>query len=243
MPDVLHRPVSISHTAYEVLWERASFGMMPPSIAIDYPLRSMDSGAALARNAFAELNRNGLADGDQIHPDLHHALRNLTSEQQRYASIIINAANPYGNGSFIAVEGDTATLATLDDQALHLSSIEAAQAVPALLSTLPRYAPGHGRSLTFREDEITADGRKVEPAAEAGSVLVATNLTATDADRYLALMRDPRLGTSYLYPPRGKPIMVVDLEREGRWFVDQAAGWITAAPGTAAALTERLCQR
>lgn len=240
---MLHRPVSISRTAYEVLWERASFGMMPPSLAIDYPLRSMDSGAALARQAFGELNRNGLANGEQVHPDLHQALRSLANSEQHYATMIITAASPYGNGSFVALEGDTATLATLDSEALHLSTIQSTQAIPALLGTLPRYAPGRGRSLCFGEHEITADGRRVEPAADPGSVLVTTNLAATDADRYLELMRRPRFGMLYLYPPRGKPIMVADLEGEGRWFIDQTAGWITAGPGTAAALAERLGQR
>ncbi|WP_040589460.1 ESX secretion-associated protein EspG [Sciscionella marina] len=238
---MLKGPVSLSHAAYEVLWERSNLGVMPTSIAIHYPLRTMDNGAALARQAFAELNQAGLAKGDQVHPDLEDTLHRLARLRQRYAAMIITPDHPHGEGTLVALDGEAAILATLDDRTLHLAPIPAAQAIPALLSRIPRYAPGNGKSLTFREDELTEEGRRAARQSSAeGSIMVSANVTATDADRYVELMSKPRIGVIYLYPPAGNPVVVVDFEQEGRWFVANKDGWVSSAPGTDAMLAEHL---
>ncbi|WP_240437775.1 ESX secretion-associated protein EspG [Sciscionella marina] len=232
--------MSISHTAYEVLWERAELGAMPASIAIHYPLRTLANGAALAREAFAELAASGLAEDTEPHPELIAALRKLARTPRRYALMIITRDHPHGEGSLLAIDDPDAVLATLDDQHLHVHPLPIDIAIRTLLAELPAEPPGHGQSLIFHEDELTEDGH-VQPRGEPGSILIPPNTVATQADSYLHLMRRPRRRLSYLYRPVGQPIVIVDLESEGRWLVHNDNGWVTTAPGTSGNLTDLLC--
>ncbi|WP_231644873.1 ESX secretion-associated protein EspG [Sciscionella sediminilitoris] len=234
--------MSISHTAYEVLWERAELGAMPASIAIHYPLRTLANGATLAREAFTELAASGLAEDTEPHPELIAALRRLARAPRRYALMIITRDHPHGEGSLLAIDDPAAVLATLDEEHLHIRSLSIDIAIPTLLAELPAAPPGQGKSLVFHEDELSADGH-VQPRGEQDSILVPPNTVATQADSYLHLMRRPRRRLSYLYRPVRQPIVIVDLESRGRWLVHNDNGWITTAPGTDGNLTDLLCVR
>jgi hypothetical protein len=160
----------------------------------------------------------------------------------------ISPATPQGKGPLVAVDGDTAVLAFLAASRLHLVPVDPANAVAALVEALPTHQPGRGSMLRFSADELTEDGARVRVRPQEGSVLLSGRTTESDADRYLKLMRRPRAGMIYLYAEhhgrRARPVVVLDIEGDGRWLVSRnAAGpteWISAAPGSPRALVEQL---
>ncbi|MGH3625537.1 MAG: ESX secretion-associated protein EspG [Sciscionella sp.] len=247
---MLRAPVSISHTAYEVLWERAELGVMPVAVSISYPVRSLDNGSRMAKEASTELGRAGLVRGERVHPDLAAALRALVNAERRYYGMYLSAASPSGSGPLVAVHGSAAVLAMLDARHLHLRPVPPEKAVAALIAALPPNRPGSGRSLSFRADELSADGRPVRPASARGSVMVPTSVTQGDVDRYVRLMTRPRAAMTYLYSVHDDrrcthPLIALDIDGDGRWLTSRQPGsggveWIGATPATATTMIEQL---
>lgn len=247
---MLRAPVSVSHTAYEVLWERAELGVMPVAVSISYPVRSLDNGSRMARETAIELGRAGLARGEQVRPDLATTLRALANAERRYYGMYISEASPSGSGPLVAVDGSAAVLAVLDAQHLHLRPVPVDYAVAALIAQLPSNRPGSGRSLSFRADELSADGRPVRPVSAEGSLLVSTDVTQSEIDRYVRLMKTPRTAMTYLYSVHGDrrcthPLIALDIDGDGRWCTSRQPGpggveWIYAAPATATTMIEQL---
>jgi hypothetical protein len=247
---MLRAPISISRTAYEVLWERADLGTMPLTINLNPPLRSMDNGARMAAAAFDELNAAGLASGIEPHPDLSATLRALAEQARCYYASYISAQHPHGDGPVVAIDGRSAVLAVLDDTALHLRPVPVDQAANALVSALPASRPGSGRSLNFRADELDAEGKPVRPETGDGGIMVAANRQRTDVDSFLNLCGQRRSAIIHLYVSErgkvlGKPVIAYDIEGDGRWVIANRPGpagihWITAAPAGAADLVRQL---
>jgi EspG family len=185
-----------------------------------------------------------------VHPDLATTLRALVNAERRYYGMYISAASPCGSGPLVAVDGSAAVLAMLDAQYLHLRPVPVDNAVAALIAQLPPNRPGSGRSLSFRADELSADGCPVRPASAESSVMVPTSVTQSDADQYVRLMKKPRTAMTYLYSVRGgrrctHPLIALDIDGDGRWFTSRQPGsggveWISAAPATATTMTKQL---
>lgn len=247
---MLRAPISISRTAYEVLWERADLGAMPLTISLNVPVRSMENGARLAAAAFDELNAAGLASGTDPHPDLAATLRALAAQPRCYYAMYLSSQLPYGDGPFVVIDGRSAVLATLDHSALHLRPVPPEHAVRAMVSTLPANRPGSGKSLTFRADELDDQGKPVRRDNEGGGIMVAASPQRTDVDSYLDLCRKPREAMIYLYAAErrkttGKPVIAYDIQGDGRWVIANRPGpggvqWISAAPAGAAEIVEQV---
>ncbi len=242
---MLRAPIAISHAAYETLWEVSELPLMPPPIAISYPVRSADDGARIARASLDELQATGLADGADVHPDLLAALRMLGKGERRYYAMILGEQDQ-GRGPLVAVTGSAAVLATLTPERLRLEPVAPSDPVRVLVSRLPPAPPAAGRPLRVREGELASRQFLVEPAG-AGT---------TDADALAELMNTERALVIYLHAERRdasgnlrrcpEPLIAFDIAGEGRWFTRRqhwgGDTWLLAGPASAATLASGLAE-
>jgi hypothetical protein len=230
---MLRAPVVLSHAAYEMLWECSELPPMPPAISISYPLRSADDGARIARQAFGELHRGGLADGDDVHPDLLATLRALGKGARRYYAML-GAADGTTGGHLVAVEKAGAVLATLVPGGLRLDPVPPGEPARVLVSRLPPAPAAQGRALRVREDR---------PGDGAASLRELVNAERTFVAHLYAEKRDLS-GNVERCPD---PLVAFDVaggSQRGRWYTRRrpwgGAAWVLACPASAETLVATL---
>ncbi|MEU4802811.1 ESX secretion-associated protein EspG [Actinosynnema sp. NPDC023587] len=216
--------------------------------------------ADLARGAWTELERLGLARGRQVHADLATSLRLIADAGTEYYAFF----NQDGGGTRTALvvrSGDDALRVVLrPDKHFVLEPVRAQDAVQSLVSALPEAKPGRGGVLSLPVDALEDKPHRPRFNDEdGGSFLQSSRPTGAhvaEAQTVRRLLAEQRTGGGQLYAAHrdrfGRkqrctaPLTFFDTTT-GRYVSAKSTSgdgtpWITVQPADFATLQSRLRQ-
>ncbi|OLF13256.1 ESX secretion-associated protein EspG [Actinophytocola xanthii] len=177
--------VKLSTLEFDVLWERERLPHKHPALAVPSPGRTHTERAALVEQAFDQLERRGLADGQRASGELVDQLSLLARPQVCIDSWvwtdreIRSLTVATGTRALLAVvEGDEVWLIPARETALAQSAVSICGEAPA----------GPGLSISVPADTLAAaDAEAKGDARELGAALMRKGVPTADA-KTLALM-------------------------------------------------------
>jgi EspG family len=256
---LLRTKVAIPVVALYTAWQAEGLPSLHNALLtqVDYDEDRVERGdveglADMARQAWVDLERLGLARGRQVHPDLGRSLRLVDEAAVEYFAFFNEDDDT--RSALVAQKGDDAVRVVLKDKHFVLESVRPEDAVQSLVSALPEARPGRGGVVSLPEDAL-----KDRPRPEGGSFLQASRPTgghAGEAQLVKRLLAEKRTGGGQLFAARrdrfGRrqrcqaPLTYFDTIT-GRYLTTKSAGrdgtpWITVQPADFTALAHRLRQ-
>lgn len=240
---MLRRRAELSLAAYDVAWERA--GLSAKHVALAGPSLGAtgEERAVQIDRARRELGDIRLATGTRIDGDLLDALALLANPgQQVFGWFSPDGAAPH---AFVAAAaGEDAVVAVTDGAQLALTPIRATALIGSIPHVLPPHPPTRDHSITAPLDAVEAVGRGRTAPGRDGAA----------ARSMVTVLCRPRCGGGQLHTDgpnrprtgnRADPRVTYVDATEGRTLLTTSTGadgrrWLTAVPGSADQLTERL---
>ncbi|GGM83408.1 hypothetical protein GCM10012275_62550 [Longimycelium tulufanense] len=245
---MLRASVTLSTSAYDVLWHHHKLGDKPNALHTPSPGATHEERAVLERQAWDELQQNGLIHRGRIDEDL---LDVLTLLARPTAEIYgwINRAHERHYSVLVAACGQDAVLAVLVDQILHLHPVRSTGLAGAVVAALPTVPPARGRSLTLPTEHLTLQRAapddwlvEVRPGDDEATSHARTVLALprTNAGQLHVAARD-RYGHRHR---AAHPLTVLDTP-DGRWMTQLRPGsdgrpWLVLTPADHRLLAARL---
>ncbi|HEX7662715.1 MAG TPA: ESX secretion-associated protein EspG [Pseudonocardiaceae bacterium] len=246
---MLRGGIVVSQLTWDLIRQRHDIQEQHYVLHVQTPLLNDADAPRALNDAYAELNRIGLARGTNVDPVLLDIMRMLSaptfelhgrvSRPGRVMLDVVAAAGPPG-----------AVLAFKDPKSIHVEPIRPDHLAQSIVRLMPALGPGHGQSITLPTDvvKVIEENRTYREPTE-GFLQRNNGRTQLekDADAMVALLKQPRLGGGRLYagfrPRLGSkrssktPLAYLDTE-SGRWLIKDKRGstgdlWKVATPATA----------
>lgn len=226
---------------------------LPPMLDLPVP----EPGADRVRQGWQELQRSGLADGEELSPFLADALHALHRPE---AQVTVVIAEPGGSRqAVLSAAGEFAVLARVLDGALTLEAVPRSGLARIAAALLPEVAPGPGQSVSVPSESVDAAVGSVAHGAEfgvrLGAALRERGVRAEDAEFLAGVLGAERVRAAQ-FGGRGfdaltgrttwSPVTVDVLDTAaGRYFAQHRRGqdgrrWFSLAPTDRRRLLDRV---
>ncbi len=246
----LRGDLTISRVAWGIARQFAGIETQHHVLHVPFDPLTDNEAPDRVRSAVGELESRGLASGRRIGPELVEMFHLFGSPAQELHGWI-----GYHDGADVSVlaasDGRSAVRAVLDEQAMHLSPIQAGKLAESVVMLMPDYPASHGRSLTLpRELYATIGSDGPTDTADGMDFLIDVKPASPEqleVDALKALLAQPRRGGGRFSAAardrmgRGTrsrhPLTTLDLA-SGRYFCREAPNatgqlWLTVAPAGA----------
>ncbi|MEV0677981.1 ESX secretion-associated protein EspG [Actinosynnema sp. NPDC050436] len=264
---VLRTEVALPVVALYTAWQAEGLSTLHNALLtdVDFDEERVAEGdvsglADLARRAWGELERLGLARGQQVHADLARSLRLIADAGTEYYAFF-NHDGGDTRSALVVRSGDDALRVVLrPDKHFVLEPIRAQDAVQSLLSALPEARPGRGGVLSLPADAVEdTPNRPRFNDEDGGSFLQAGRPTGNQVAEVQAVRRllaEKRTGGGQVYVAHrdrhgrrqrcAAPLTFFDTIT-GRYVSARSKGgdgtpWITVQPADPATLHSRMRQ-
>jgi len=241
---MLRAPITLTHVAFDVLWRSDELGEPHTALTVPSPGATHDERAVIVRDVFGQLERMGLAQRGQAHPDVRDALRLIAKAgNEFYGWVADGPAEP--RAVVVAAGARDAVLVVKEPDVLRFFPVSPTGPAEVLARQLPDVPAGRGQSINVREADFKG----------AGTQGWAARREDPDARALRRLLAEPRIGLSKLYTARRDErgrhqraeefLTVLDVAGGGRWLISTQADssghrWIIANPGTPQGIAEKL---
>ena len=254
--------VRLSAATFELIWQYLRLGEMPTALYVPPEGATVAERQAVGRAAIDELAEQDLLVGrDELDEEVAGLFRLLARPADEFYGWFVRADGSAFSG-LVAVHQRRAAMAILDNGRAWVAPVAPTTPAQALIGIAPRGRPVTAKSITVPADEFTVPTEPTEPAGrrsdfEAARGVLEDNIPEShdsDVNRLRALVAEPDRGRAQLFVAlrdragrrrkSARPIYYLDTEA-GRWllhFTSRHGGepWLTAAPGSAEALTHAL---
>ncbi|RJQ68880.1 ESX secretion-associated protein EspG [Pseudonocardiaceae bacterium YIM PH 21723] len=237
---MLRGNITVSRLAWDVVRQRHGVEEQHHVLAVEHGSNVAGGDEVIIRDAYAELERIGLGQGYQAHPDLVSTIALLSRPMQELHGWFGHQGRGDNLIGFVAAtDGRDAALATLDEHNFHVVPIAPDRLPEAVARLLPDSPPSPGRSLTMPVellDGVTNNKQPERPRypqddedGDGQSWMVgATKQEDPDLRAIKELLKQPRRGLARIYAAgrdqmgrrakTSRPLLVLDTE-QGRWLM------------------------
>jgi EspG family len=255
---VLRSRVVISELAFDVVLELAVGCERPLALAGDSPGATWTERRRYVEQVVAELRQFGLAQGDDVHPDLVAALSVLARPQREVYGIYAVEGQPVSMIMAGSV-GRDGVFACLRDSRLLLEPVHPYSLHEPLLTVLPELRPIRSKSFHFPVSALRGTTRRQAVDYDSGfmhSSTVHSGQSDTEKDQAKRLLAIPRTGGGQFFAAcrddtgrrhRGEfPVNCFDTA-QGCYLTEQHRGtggeqWMRITPGDTKALAATVQQ-
>lgn len=243
--------VIVSRIAWDIVRQRHGIQEQHYVLHVETPTMRTEDVPAAERQAFAELERAGLARGTNVDAALLNTMKLLLT-----APIEVHGWIGLHNGATLGVvvasDGRDGVRAIMDERAFYLRPVRPEDVAVALVDVLPPAPPGRGHSITVPLDALQAfaggpasRGGGQDDFSE-GSWMDRGNERDSESDAFARLLKEPRRGGGRVYAASrdtlGRkrktrdPITYIDAA-SGRWLMQHKPNpggqpWMVAIPAT-----------
>ena len=191
MASMLRTRVVISELAFDVLMELEIKQERPLVLMGKSPGRTWTERREYVKQVVAELQKLGLAEDDEPHPDLVAALNVLARPLQQVHGVYAVGDQP-PSMIMAAAQGEYGVFACLHDGQLSLEPVSPLALTQPLINVLPELRPIQGQPLRIpvdaaKSDDSTYAGRGGTETAEVKRLLAAERKSA---GQFSAALRD-----------------------------------------------------
>lgn len=185
---MINGTIVLSKLEFDVLWESEKLPPRHEALTVPSPGRTHTERRQLVAQAFADLEKRGLAKRDRAVPELADQLNLLGHPQLAIDSWVWT---DHRISSLAVVAGHSALLAAIDGPEVWLIPARATSIAEAAVSIAGDVVAGPGRSVSVPTDVMTA----ADAAARGNATAFATALTnkgvsSVDAKRVAEMVRD-----------------------------------------------------
>ncbi|HEV3355984.1 MAG TPA: ESX secretion-associated protein EspG [Pseudonocardiaceae bacterium] len=251
--------VRLSAATFELIWQYLRLGEMPTALYVPPKGATVADRQAAGRAAIDELAEQDLLVGrDDLDEEVAALFRLLARPTDEFYGWFVRADGSAFSG-LVGVHQRRAAIAILDNGRAWVAPVAPTTPAQALIGIAPRGRPVTAKSITVPADKFTAP---TEPARRHSDFEAARGVLADSipesrdsaVNRLRALVAEPDRGRAQLFVAlrdragrrrkSARPIYYLDTEA-GRWmlhFSSRHGGepWLTAAAGSAEALTHAL---
>ncbi|MBW4720747.1 ESX secretion-associated protein EspG [Saccharothrix obliqua] len=264
---MLRTKVAIPVVALYTAWQAEGLPMLHNALLtnVDFDEDRLAEGdvgglADMTRNAWADLERLGLARGGQVHADLARSLRLIAGAAVEFYAFF-NVGDSDTRSALVAQSGDDALRVVLrPDKHFTVEPVRPEDAVQSLVAALPEAGPGRGGVLSLPADALADKPRHARSDDDGErSFLQASRPTGAhvaEAQGVRKLLAEPRTGGGQLFAARrdrygrkhrcAAPLTFFDTVT-GRYLSAKSTGgdgtpWLTVQPADFATIQGRLRQ-
>jgi len=253
---VLRGKIAVSRIAWDTVRQLHNIEEQHYVLHVETPNISLEDYPAVRQQAFEELGRAGLANGDNVDPDLLDAMRLVAAAPLELHGWVSQPDRP--TLSVVAASTDrNAMLYVGTEEDFQLWPISTDKLAASVVGLMPPLRPGEGHSISVPLSayrEIVETGGYRDPKYSMLESNRRPSRLETDCRELLSLLRQRRLGGGRIYaaarPRTGSrrksqyPVTYLDTE-SGRWLLKYNRGyggdlWVVFAPATADLLVREL---
>lgn len=250
--------VTVSRLTWDIVRQRHGIEEQHYVLHVETPSLAAEDVPAVERQAFAELERAGLARGTNVDAALLDTMKLLLSAPIEVHGWV-GLHNKVTLGVVVASDGRNGVRAIMDEQAFYLRPVRPEDVAAAMVDVLPGAPPGRGHSITLPLDALRgltgqSSGRPRQDDFSDVSWMQRGPERDSERDALTRLLKEPRLGGGRVYAAGrdrlGRkhqvqdPITYLDLA-SGRWLMQQKPSpdgqpWMVAIPATPELLISRV---
>lgn len=195
---MLRSRVCLSELAFDVAWLAAGLGARPSALTMPSPGATFAERRQLEEQAWSELHRAGLTRHGALDGDVAAAIGVLDrAAYELYGYFAAAEEKPWS--VTVAVRGDTAVLARVDNGTVTMESIRPTNVCEALLATLPALGKASGTALSAPQNIVNGAERSSDSILQRSG---GPEGDARAAERMRAALARPRLGGGQFYSAR-----------------------------------------